>query len=228
MLRSLVGSEMCIRDSERWGEMADEEEVVMLRDISEVCSRLYLGSLDAAASLQVLGKCGITHVLTVADNLAPLFPDQLCYKVVSVQDDLQAQLIPEFSECFSFIDDARAAGAVLVHCEVSAPVDMMTISPLGWCVEVCDGCGGLLDAATRPKPRGGVITSHASAPVCGPEPQLYGTASIVCADAREGRVRCPQRLQHDVALRNTKEQVCHRADSCHDCHQSDSINHGTS
>eukprot|EP00658_Telonema_sp_P-2_P079419 TRINITY_DN7666_c0_g1_i1.p1 TRINITY_DN7666_c0_g1~~TRINITY_DN7666_c0_g1_i1.p1 ORF type:complete len:187 (+),score=51.70 TRINITY_DN7666_c0_g1_i1:116-676(+) len=117
MLRSLVGSEMCIRDSERWGEMADEEEVVMLRDISEVCSRLYLGSLDAAASLQVLGKCGITHVLTVADNLAPLFPDQLCYKVVSVQDDLQAQLIPEFSECFSFIDDARAAGAVLVHCE---------------------------------------------------------------------------------------------------------------
>ena len=38
--------------------------------------------------------------------------------MVPIPDDLDAQLLPELADCIDFIDNARATGAVLVHCEV--------------------------------------------------------------------------------------------------------------
>merc|ERR1712159_961432 len=89
----------------------------MMRHISQVMHGLYLGSRDAEECLGVLQQCNITHVLTVAQALEPSHPNHCRYKVVPIPDDLDAQLLPELADCIDFIDNARATGAVLVHCE---------------------------------------------------------------------------------------------------------------
>ncbi|KAG8658728.1 dual specificity protein phosphatase 1 isoform X2 [Manihot esculenta] len=80
---------------------------------------LFLGSFGAANNKDALKSKNITHILTVANSLAPAHRDDFIYKVIGVADKEDTNLRQYFDECFSFIDQAkRQGGGVLVHCFV--------------------------------------------------------------------------------------------------------------
>jgi len=62
-------------------------------------------------------QLGITHILTVAEELQPRYPHSFFYHVINVGDnsflDDIAQHLPT---CARFIDQGRKYGGVLVHC----------------------------------------------------------------------------------------------------------------
>ena len=76
------------------------------------------------------GERGVTHVLTVAKELAPIeWPAEFVSMRLDVEDSEEPSetLLPYFDQCADFIDSARglsggccnsssAAGAVFVHC----------------------------------------------------------------------------------------------------------------
>ncbi|PHH55568.1 Dual specificity protein phosphatase PPS1 [Ceratocystis fimbriata CBS 114723] len=92
---------------------------------SRITDYMYLGSLNHANNPELLRALGITQVLSVgevADWTESEFekwgPDNVCL-VQGVQDNGVDTLTPEFSRCFSFIDQGRRkGGATLVHCRV--------------------------------------------------------------------------------------------------------------
>ena len=59
-------------------------------------------------------------------------------QVVPIQDDLNAQLLDRLPDLLDFIDNARATGAVLVHCEVD-PVYESAASECHICRRECRG-----------------------------------------------------------------------------------------
>ncbi|XP_071717002.1 dual specificity protein phosphatase 1-like [Rutidosis leptorrhynchoides] len=77
---------------------------------------LYLGSVGAAKNKSILKSLNVTHVLTVASSLPPAHPIDFTYKIVDVTDKRDVNIAQFFDECFSFIDEARRTGGVLVHC----------------------------------------------------------------------------------------------------------------
>jgi protein-tyrosine phosphatase len=84
---------------------------------SEIFPHLYLGSIGAAMSKKNLQEQGITHILTVADNITPRFPDLFVYKCISLLDTSESDLLTILPECFEFVDQACAQGGkVLLHC----------------------------------------------------------------------------------------------------------------
>ncbi|XP_024025897.1 dual specificity protein phosphatase 1 [Morus notabilis] len=86
---------------------------------SKIEEGLFLGSLKAARNKEELKKLNITHILTVANYIKPLYPNEFFYKVINVPDSQDADIKQYFDECCNFIDEAkRSGGAVLVHCIV--------------------------------------------------------------------------------------------------------------
>ncbi|KAJ9154369.1 hypothetical protein P3X46_027713 [Hevea brasiliensis] len=80
---------------------------------------LFLGSVGAANNKDILKSKNITHILTVANTLAPAYQNDFIYKVIGVADKEDSNLRQYFDECFNFIDEAkRQGGGVLVHCFV--------------------------------------------------------------------------------------------------------------
>ncbi|CAG9330850.1 MKP2_12 [Blepharisma stoltei] len=83
---------------------------------SEVLENLYIGSVGAAMCKKNLKDLGITHILIVADQLAPAFPEEFIYKQINILDSPDSNIIDTFTDAFQFIDQGRAQGKVLVHC----------------------------------------------------------------------------------------------------------------
>ncbi|CAI0466349.1 unnamed protein product [Linum tenue] len=80
---------------------------------------LFLGSVGAANNKNALRSSNISHVLTIANSLAPVYPNDFVYKVIAVADREETNLRQYFDECINFIDEAkRQGGGVLVHCFV--------------------------------------------------------------------------------------------------------------
>ncbi|XP_002517161.2 dual specificity protein phosphatase 1 isoform X3 [Ricinus communis] len=80
---------------------------------------LFLGSFGAAHNKDILKSKNITHILTVANSLAPAHRNDFVYKIIGVADREDTNLRQYFDECFNFIDEAkRQGGGVLVHCFV--------------------------------------------------------------------------------------------------------------
>ncbi|KAM0985125.1 hypothetical protein ACFX13_012658 [Malus domestica] len=80
---------------------------------------LFLGSIGAANNKDELKNLNITHILTVANSLAPAYPNDFVYKVINVPDRVCTDLKQHFDECIDYIDEAtRSGGGVLVHCFV--------------------------------------------------------------------------------------------------------------
>ncbi|KAF6144730.1 hypothetical protein GIB67_017749, partial [Kingdonia uniflora] len=90
---------------------------------------LFLGSFGAAINKDALKSLNITHILTVADFMRSVYPDDFVYKKIKdveliwfavievVADREQTYIARHFDECFSFIDEAKKmGGGVLVHC----------------------------------------------------------------------------------------------------------------
>jgi len=71
------------------------------------------GAQDRAA----LHSRRVTHILTVASELNPYFPDEFDYCVINVKDNSYSNdLTLHFPTCHKFIDIGRKKGGVLVHC----------------------------------------------------------------------------------------------------------------
>ncbi|KAA8548591.1 hypothetical protein F0562_000275 [Nyssa sinensis] len=80
---------------------------------------LFLGSIGAANNRTALKSLNITHILTVANSLAPTYPNDFTYKIIDVPDREDLNIAQYFDKCFDFIDEAkRMGGGVLVHCFV--------------------------------------------------------------------------------------------------------------
>lgn len=84
---------------------------------AKILDYLYLGSVGAAMNKAVLKEEGITHVLTVADKLSPMFPTEFTYLSLSLLDSTDANLLELLPTALEFIERAREAGGkTLVHC----------------------------------------------------------------------------------------------------------------
>jgi len=82
----------------------------------EVMPALFIGNLRASQNREFLDAHGVTHVLIVANDIAPEFPKRYKYKIINVDDSTEDDLAQHFEKCCRFIDKARKSGAVLVHC----------------------------------------------------------------------------------------------------------------
>jgi protein-tyrosine phosphatase len=61
----------------------------------------------------------ISHVLTVAHNLPPVFPDNFKYKNIAIYDFPHYDISKHFKEGISFIREGVVKGkGVLVHCQM--------------------------------------------------------------------------------------------------------------
>jgi len=86
--------------------------------MSEILEKLYLGRVFDSKNLKFLTSTGITHIVTVAEELAPVFPDKFTYLHIKVEDHDFFKYIPYFDQIADFIDNAitKENGAVFVHC----------------------------------------------------------------------------------------------------------------
>lgn len=86
-------------------------------DPVEVTPGVFLGSIGAAMTKSVLQNIGITHILTVADEVAPMHPEDFEYHLVKILDLEETNLLAALPSALSYIEQTLAAGGkVLVHC----------------------------------------------------------------------------------------------------------------
>lgn len=77
---------------------------------------LFLGSRFPAQDREWLLANDIKYILTIAEDLAPLFSDSIHYKVIPIWDMDYVNISVHFEECFNFIDEILAnKQKVLVH-----------------------------------------------------------------------------------------------------------------
>ena len=57
-----------------------------MSSLNKIIHKLYLGNIKSASDLELIKRFGITHILQVASGLKPIFPHDLNYKVIYVQD----------------------------------------------------------------------------------------------------------------------------------------------
>lgn len=84
--------------------------------MNKITDRLYLGNLQAATDFRALKEAGITHILQVANGIKPFYAKDFVYKVISVTDTQNTNLIRHIPASIAFIQEAISKGAVLVHC----------------------------------------------------------------------------------------------------------------
>jgi hypothetical protein len=86
------------------------------REPALICEGLFLGSISTAMSKETLERHEISHVLTVADRIKPVFPTLYTYKVLAILDSPTCNISVFLQESFEFIESALEAGhKVLVH-----------------------------------------------------------------------------------------------------------------
>ena len=78
------------------------------------------GSQEFAQDLSALNRHKVTHILNITGEVENSFPNRFQYKRVSVTDMPNIKLEQFFPGAFEFINTARTAGCVLVHCYVGA------------------------------------------------------------------------------------------------------------
>ena len=82
---------------------------------AQVLENLFLGSVGAAMSKKTLQELGVTHILTVANRMNPLFPDDFVYKTIEIPDSAEASLLTVLPECLAFLHEHCQSTKVLVH-----------------------------------------------------------------------------------------------------------------
>lgn len=74
---------------------------------SKITEYLFLGSVGAAYTKEVLTSLNITHILTVCNILPPRFPKDYMYKVVPITDEPTTKISLHFNECADWIDQVH-------------------------------------------------------------------------------------------------------------------------
>lgn len=91
-------------------------------DLTPIRPKLFLGGESAAQRPSVLASLGITHVLSCAHSMQHLNGGLVRHGLVhkqqlEVEDTDEQDLRPFLEEAFLFIESARQAGGILVHCQ---------------------------------------------------------------------------------------------------------------
>ena len=86
--------------------------------MDKIVDHLYLGDIRAAQDFDKLQQHGITHIVILASNLSPMFPDDFTYHKVAVQDEHNENIAKHIHPFISFVNNAikKEKGTVLVHC----------------------------------------------------------------------------------------------------------------
>jgi protein-tyrosine phosphatase len=84
--------------------------------MDKIIDGLYLGDVFSCSNKYQLKKAGITHILTMAAGMKPIYPSDFIYKCVEIYDLPSESLLPHLPEAIAFIKNAIGkGGAVLVH-----------------------------------------------------------------------------------------------------------------
>jgi hypothetical protein len=58
-----------------------------------IADGIFIGSVGAAMNKEYLSSQGISHIVTIAENISPLFPDEFTYHIVRISDSTDADLL---------------------------------------------------------------------------------------------------------------------------------------
>uniref|UniRef100_A0A6J0UTY0 protein-serine/threonine phosphatase n=1 Tax=Pogona vitticeps TaxID=103695 RepID=A0A6J0UTY0_9SAUR len=125
-------------------EFIDNEMLLIMAQMdrpSRIFDYLFLGSEWNAANLEELQKNRVTHILNVTREIDNFFPDQFTYMNVRLYDEETSQLLPHWTDTYSFISDARTRDCrVLVHCKMGVSRSGSTViayamKEYGWSLE---------------------------------------------------------------------------------------------
>jgi len=102
--------------SEIFGE--DYKDVI---DACLITPRIYLGSFRRGAKqYDGLKLLGITHILTVGNDMSPApYPTDFTYKIIKIDDHPDQDISIYFEECLNFLNEAmneNTQNRVLIHC----------------------------------------------------------------------------------------------------------------
>ncbi|TNV75194.1 hypothetical protein FGO68_gene7170 [Halteria grandinella] len=86
-------------------------------NIDQIIDGLYLGSMTSAFNKDLLEVLGIKAIVTVADQIEPLFPESIDYHIIRVLDLPSEDLLSHFPKAYDFIHKYISKDQnVLVHC----------------------------------------------------------------------------------------------------------------
>ena len=71
--------------------------------MNKIIDGLYLGDIYSCSNRYALKKTGITHILTMAAGLMPLYPKEFIYKCVEVYDIPSQNMLPYLPSAIKFI-----------------------------------------------------------------------------------------------------------------------------
>lgn len=84
--------------------------------MDKIIDGLYLGDVFSCSNRYALRKFGITHILTMAKGMRPLYPNEFIYKWVDVYDAPNENLLSHWPKAIDFIKEAiEKGGNILVH-----------------------------------------------------------------------------------------------------------------
>lgn len=83
---------------------------------NQIIPGLYLGAASDAAQKKELQKLGITHILSCAKELPPLYPDDFTYMHLNLEDRDWENIERYFDISRIFIKQGLKRGNILVHC----------------------------------------------------------------------------------------------------------------
>lgn len=90
---------------------------------SQITKNIFVGDLASASNIEAMKQQGITHVLFVMNGGYKLFPDEMEYKLIHVNDDPWIDISKYFNESNEFIDSAigteelRNKNKIIIHCQ---------------------------------------------------------------------------------------------------------------
>lgn len=99
-------------------QIALTNSLMVLRDgtPAQLTYHLLVGSLGSAYNLKALQDSGVTHILCLSATVRCKYPAHFLYKRMAIADQPNSLLASILDEACAFIESARLAGKVLVHC----------------------------------------------------------------------------------------------------------------
>ncbi len=84
--------------------------------MDRITDRIYLGDINGCSNLYLLRKNKITHILTMAAGIKPVYRKEFKYKVVNIMDLPTQNIMMYFDKAIEFMNRAVAGGGrVFVH-----------------------------------------------------------------------------------------------------------------
>ncbi|KAM9835328.1 protein phosphatase Slingshot homolog 3 isoform X2 [Syngnathus typhle] len=118
-------------DMRPFKEYIDNEILVTMAQMdkpSKIFDYLYLGSEWNAANFEELQKNNVGYILNVTREIDNFFPESFTYMNIRVYDVEATDLLPHWTDTYSFINAARKSGqAVLVHCKMGVSRSSSTV-----------------------------------------------------------------------------------------------------